>query len=569
VPSPAIEVTHDDFDQLLSTSWPNADSVSMTYADANGVLVSVALPNESILYGYDAATGQLTSAARGDEELALNYSGSLLTSVRWSGTIDGTVSFGYDDAGRLVRDRFGTTVEFAYDDDDLLVAAGAEQITRDPETGLVAATQLDTLAEAFDYNAYGELIEHAVSAGASELYARDETRDGLGRVVARTETVLGEATELDYEYDARGRLIEVTTDGLVTASYTYDGNGNRLSVTRGAATVFASYDAQDRLIAHGALSFAHDARGNVVEKVDGDDITSYSYDALGALSRVTMPDARVIDYVVDASGRRIGKKLDGEVVQELLYRSDLAPIGERDENGDVARFVYASHVNVPDYMEKGAALYRLVTDQLGSVRLVVNAATGAVAQRIDYDEFGRVLADSAPGFQPFGFAGGLYDTHTGLVRFGARDYDATTGRWTAKDPALFDGGDANLYAYAYGDPLNYVDPDGEIAFFVAAIGLSVFGEAAAGAALWTAALLTAGIAGGIAAIIINQSKARDEREGDGTRGKTYDEIREAFKDKLTPGQVKKLIEKVQKIRGERNRQKRGGDGGSGAGGSCE
>jgi len=54
-------------------------------------------------------------------------------------------------------------------------------------------------------------------------------------------------------------------------------------------------------------------------------------------------------------------------------------------------------------------------------------------QRLAYDEFGRVLGDSNPGFQPFGFAGGLYDADTGLVRFGARDYDAYTGRWTARD----------------------------------------------------------------------------------------------------------------------------------------
>lgn len=38
---------------------------------------------------------------------------------------------------------------------------------------------------------------------------------------------------------------------------------------------------------------------------------------------------------------------------------------------------------------------------------------------------------------------GLYDQHTGLVRFGARDYDAETGRSTTKDPIGFDGGDTN------------------------------------------------------------------------------------------------------------------------------
>ena len=44
--------------------------------------------------------------------------------------------------------------------------------------------------------------------------------------------------------------------------------------------------------------------------------------------------------------------------------------------------------------------------------------TAAVLQRIDYDEFGRVILDTNPGFQPFGFAGGLYDHHdhqTGLL----------------------------------------------------------------------------------------------------------------------------------------------------------
>jgi RHS repeat-associated protein len=105
-------------------------------------------------------------------------------------------------------------------------------------------------------------------------------------------------------------------------------------------------------------------------------------------------------------------------------------------------------------------VYRFITDHLGSVRLVVNAETGAVVQRMDYDAFGRVLQDTNPGFQPFGFAGGLYDDDTGLVRVGARDYDSYAGRWTAKDPILFDGGDENLYVYVVNDPINLIDPVG-------------------------------------------------------------------------------------------------------------
>ena len=78
---------------------------------------------------------------------------------------------------------------------------------------------------------------------------------------------------------------------------------------------------------------------------------------------------------------------------------------------------------------------------------------------MDYDAFGNVILDTNPGFQPFGFAGGLYDPDTGLIRFGVRDYDAQTGRWTAKDPLFFAAG-TNLYTYAANDPINRIDPSG-------------------------------------------------------------------------------------------------------------
>ena len=165
--------------------------------------------------------------------------------------------------------------------------------------------------------------------------------------------------------------------------------------------------------------------------------------------------------MIDPLGRRIGKKVNGVRRWGLLYKDALEPVAELSaSNSVVSRFIYATKAHVPDFMVKGSVTYRIVSDHLGSVRFVVNTSTGAIVQRLEYDEFGSVLSDTNPGFQPFGFAGGLYDADTGLVRFGARDYDAVTGRWTAKDPIGFGGGQANLFLYVGGDPVNRVDPTG-------------------------------------------------------------------------------------------------------------
>ena len=82
-------------------------------------------------------------------------------------------------------------------------------------------------------------------------------------------------------------------------------------------------------------------------------------------------------------------------------------------------------------------------------------------KQIDYDAYGNVIHDTNPALEiPFGFAGGLKDSHTGLIRFGYRDYEPETGRWTARDPIGFAGGYTNLYGYVGGSPIQFVDPTG-------------------------------------------------------------------------------------------------------------
>jgi RHS repeat-associated protein len=60
----------------------------------------------------------------------------------------------------------------------------------------------------------------------------------------------------------------------------------------------------------------------------------------------------------------------------------------------------------------------------------------------------------------FAFAVNLCDHRTDIICFGARDYDPYTGRWTARDPVLFAGRQANLYAYVGNNPVDLIDASG-------------------------------------------------------------------------------------------------------------
>ncbi|WP_169247104.1 RHS repeat-associated core domain-containing protein [Candidatus Competibacter phosphatis] len=444
--------------QLTQISRPDGQTVSFAYDNA-GRLGTLTTPTGAYAYGYNAA-GKLASIAASDGSLAYSYSGALLTQTAWTGAIAGTVGFGYDNDFRLtsVSVNGADPVAYQYDPDSLLTQAGNLTLSRDPQNGLLTGTSLGGVGDSLSYNGFGEVASYSATANGGALFSTQYTRDALGRITQKQETVQGSTDTYAYGYDTAGRLVQVTKNGAVLSSYAYDANGNRLSKTAGGSTVNGTYDAQDRLTQYGGTTYAYTANGELASKTTGGQTTAYQYDVLGNLRRITLPSGTEIEYLIDGANRRIGKKVNGTLVQGFLYQDGLKPVAELDGNGQiVGRFVYATGVNVPDYLIKGGATYRIVTDHLGSPRLVVDTGTGNVVQRMDYDEFGSVTQDTNPGFQPFGFAGGLYDRDTRLVRFGARDYDAEMGRWTAKDPILFGGGDANLYGYVLSDPVNLFD----------------------------------------------------------------------------------------------------------------
>ena len=154
--------------------------------------------------------------------------------------------------------------------------------------------------------------------------------------------------------------------------------------------VTAVYDAQDRLIGYGNATYSYSRNGELTKRAFPQDTTLYTYDELGNLLTVVKQGGTTLTYLIDGQNRRVGKKRNGTLEKVWLYQNGLNVVAELDGSGTLkSRFVYGSRSNVPDYMVTVDSTYRLISDQLGSVRRVVNVVSGSTRQRLEYDAWGR------------------------------------------------------------------------------------------------------------------------------------------------------------------------------------
>jgi RHS repeat-associated protein len=446
--------------ELDLTVTPEGSTIDPIF-DAFGRLEQINTPEGSVATTYNAA-GQIARLdSSHDVDLSFSYYGRSPHTVTWTGAVSGTVEYGYDSDAELHEIRVGpSSYTLQRDSDELTTRAGELGIDRDPRFGYVTGTTLGHVNDTNTWNEYGEIEHYQARLDAATLLDIDYDYDAFGRIHARTESIGGVVAMYVYDYDAAGRLHVVTKDGIEISRYEYDDNGNRISATHGAHVEGGQYDARDRIMSYGGRTFQHGPNGEIRLIQGADGTRTFGFDSTGRLRTVSRPGLDV-EYVLDAVGRRVGKKVNGALVQGFLYRDGRRPIAELNANGEVVSFfVYGKDAQTPDYMVRGDHTYRILTDHLGSPRLVVDIASGETVERLDYDEFGVTRESGTPHFQPFGFAGGLRDADTGIVHFGYRDYDPETGRWLSADPSGFAGGDTNLYVYVNSDPVNGVDPSG-------------------------------------------------------------------------------------------------------------
>ncbi|MDD5482365.1 MAG: hypothetical protein PHP98_01745 [Kiritimatiellae bacterium] len=440
---------------------PDGTIISNVYDNAGRLITMKAMKeggSEEISYAYDEA-GRIGSVTRAGDAIQYSYDAFLQTGET---TPTGTILREYNDDFQVaVLSLAGVMgVSYAYDDDGLLTQAGDLSLTRDSASGFLTGTTLGNITDQRTYNGFGEVANYTVNVSGNPVYSVSYEYDALGRIINQSETIDSSTINKSYVYDTRGRLTQVTTNGVVSEFYSYDANGNRISSDVGAVPRTAIVDNQDRLLSYGDLFFGYSMNGEQTNRAVNGQTTSLAYDLFGQLSSVALPDGRIISYDKDALGRITAKRVNGTIIKGWIYKDGLKPMAETDASGNIISvFIYGSSPLTPDYMVKNGNTYRLIRDHVGSIRLVIDVVTGAIVQRLDYDSFGNVLQDTNSGFQPFGFQSGLCDSDTGFVQFGARWYDPLTGRWLSKDSLLLAAG-WNVYAFVGNNPINLIDPWG-------------------------------------------------------------------------------------------------------------
>ena len=462
------------------------NNVTWNYGfDVSGQLVSlVGTDGTQARYAYDPITNTLN-------RLTVSQNGAIISDVSYYYTEDGrptevllhsmggaAVSYDFDTLNRLRRSVLDVPSTFSLERNYGYLG------TQDNASELIEQLQVQLQDE---------------DGIATTLRSYTVTYDDLGNISTITD-IYGNIVR--YSYDGLNRLVREDNE-LINHSFrfTYDDRGNIVQVslhefsledTLSPALQTSDYAFEnpswpDQLTSHNGNEITYDAMGNPLT-YNG---YTFIWQKGRQLAGIT-GNGLNISFRYNADGRRTQKIVDGVTT----YYTWIDGLLMRRQTGDeVLNFAYDANGRAIGFSFAGNH-YFYIYNLLGDVVAILDELGNVVAEYA-YDAYGNILRQYGPMAQinPIRYRGYYFDNETGFYYLHTRFYNPHWGRFLNADSYLIAGNAltaSNLYAYANGNPIMFVDPSGEFAVIrrvaqaattvVNAVANSTIGSAAIGVA---------------------------------------------------------------------------------------
>jgi len=469
---------------------PDLGTWNFTYDASGNLLTQKDAKSQTLAYGYDKLDRVATKIYPNSGGVITYFyddatAGTYRKGRMWKVTdLSGSTTFTYDVRGRQTRvDKLVTpgtySTQYSYDSLDRVVTMtypNGESVGYTYNSqGLLdkISSVIGTYVANLDYNAVDKVNSMTTGNGKVTTYSFHPQNfrltglstpglqnltynyDNVGNISNITDTI--KANTQTFGYDNLHRLTSASSTATPAYSHglTYDAIGN---MTAGAGKTF-TYPGNGGLRPHaatsdGLASYTYDANGNMATRVLQGVTRTFTWDYDNRLTQVKDGTSIKASYVYDYAGARV-KKVEGATTTLMPFPH------YRLVNGAATRYYFANGQRIAE-RDSGGNVFYYHSDQLGSSNVVSNAAGAEVRATLFYP-YGGTRVETGSKVIAHKYTGQELDTSTGLYYYGARYYDSSGMRFISADSIVSNLGDPqtlNHYAYARGNPVKYVDPDG-------------------------------------------------------------------------------------------------------------
>ena len=469
---------------MLSATYEDGKTIEYTY-DNRGRTATVSDSSSGTVssLGYDYMDRvSVYTEENPDNKLTLSYSyyvanKKLKTLLEEINGHPRGASYVYDNDERLKSyQKANGKREYTYDDFDRVPSYVTQHKNTNDEFDTVLTTAFTFASSAVSTTSTRVASMRQEGNGFTQDYSY--TYDKNGNILSVTDPN-GTTT---YEYDSLGQLLrENNFAGNFTHVWEYDRAGNiksrkEYAYTTGTIsqndtpvdTVLYTYgdaDWGDLLTAYDGSAITYDGIGNPLN----DGTWTYSWQHGRQLASMTSGET-TWTYTYNADGLRT-KRTDGTNTYEYVYYDGLLQYMEYNNTP-----VYFTHApdGTPMGMLTDGEAYFYITNLQGDVVGIVDA-TGNLLVSYTYDAWGNplsvtgTLANTIGTLNPFRYRGYVYDAEIRLYYVASRYYDAEIGRWINADDTAYLGADNtllsyNLFTYCKNTPVIGYDPTGHFSW---------------------------------------------------------------------------------------------------------